>query len=506
TAHKDRKLSNLNGNIKCGNSLIDDPEVAGGKAFDWGKEFPEIMGNGGFDVVIGNPPYVFARDNISQEVKDFYNKEYQSAEYQVNTYMLFIERSIQILKSTGHYGLIVPNSWLMVGSATKLRKYILDNSRVKEIVNLSGYSFDNVNVETIIILSEKKNCENNSINILTSKEKEYFYSQYYKNQQDFANNPNYEFKIYSDDISTSLTAKLTTGSEILDNLTTIKAGLKAYEKTKGTPQQTAEDVKNRPFDFLEKIDENTYPYLEGKDVFRYGIEWGGSFLKYGKHLAAPRSFDIFSGEKIIIREITGKYPKSIIATYSDEIFLFNMSNIAIVKKPGKEISLKYITVLLNSQLLAFYFLKNTAKSVRKMFPKIILKDLRLFPIKEINIEQQQPFIDKADLMLDLNRQLQEKKNKFISRIQTNFEIEKITKKLGSFYDFDFKTFVAELKKQKLILSLSQQDEWEDYFSGYKNLINSLQEDIAKTDKEIDEMVYRLYGLSEEEVGIVEGRG
>ncbi|MDA3884143.1 MAG: hypothetical protein PF638_00950 [Candidatus Delongbacteria bacterium] len=119
---------------------------------------------------------------------------------------------------------------------------------------------------------------------------------------------------------------------------------------------------------------------------------------------------------------------------------------------------------------------------------------------------QKSVIKKADLMLDLNRQLQEKKNKFINRIQSNFEIEKISKKLGSFYNFDFKTFVAELKKQKLILSLSQQDEWEDYFGGYKNLINSLQEDIAKTDKEIDEMVYELYGLSEVEVNVVEGRG
>ena len=60
TAERGRKLSDLNNNIKCGNSLIDDPSVAGDKAFDWKKEFPEIMKDGGFDVVIGNPPYVSA--------------------------------------------------------------------------------------------------------------------------------------------------------------------------------------------------------------------------------------------------------------------------------------------------------------------------------------------------------------------------------------------------------------------------------------------------------------
>ena len=106
-------------------------------------------------------------------------------------------------------------------------------------------------------------------------------------------------------------------------------------------------------------------------------------------------------------------------------------------------------------------------------------------------------------MLSLNKQLQEKNIKFINRIKSNLEIEKITKKLDAFYNFDFKTFITELKKQKIKLSFNQQDEWEDYFDSYKKEINELQFQINKTDDEIDQMVYELYGLTDEEIEIVE---
>ena len=76
-------------------------------------------------------------------------------------------------------------------------------------------------------------------------------------------------------------------------------------------------------------------------------------------------------------------------------------------------------------------------------------------------------------------------------------------KLKEFYNYDFKTFNTELKKKKIVLTLKQQDEWEEYFNQYKREINSLQESINKTDKEIDQMVYQLYGLTDEEIKIVE---
>ncbi len=252
TAKKGRKLTDLSKHIKCGNSLIDDPEIAGDKAFNWNKEFSEIMLNGGFDVVIGNPPYVFARENISQIEKEYYSKNYNSALYQINTYLLFIEKSINLIKRNGVYGLIVPNAWLMVYSGIGLRKYILNNCKINQIINLEGYSFEGVNVETIVILAEKERTNKNELDIFLSKGKEFVFS-HKRNQFDFSKNEGFEFKVFSDDIGLSLTKKIMLNSVILDSIVQIKAGLQAYEKGKGKPKQTGEDVKKRPYDFITNL-------------------------------------------------------------------------------------------------------------------------------------------------------------------------------------------------------------------------------------------------------------
>ncbi|SEA25895.1 Eco57I restriction-modification methylase domain-containing protein [Psychroflexus halocasei] len=459
---------------------------------------------GGFDVVIGNPPYVFARENFTKDIKQYYSKIYKAAEYQINLYLLFIEKSIKIIKDDSNFGLIVPNAWLMVDSAKGLRSLILKSCSVNQIINLSGYSFEGVNVETIIIIATKNINPLNTIKVLLSAREEFILS-HSRCQQDFSKNNGFEFRVFSNEQSVELTNKLKLNSKVLDKLVNIRAGLQAYEKNKGEPKQSANDVKNRPYDYDYKFDENTHKYLEGKDVQRYSINWSGQYLGYGKQLASPRTFDLFNGEKIIIREITGKFPNSIIATYNDDIYLYNRSNIGIIAKQEKKISLKYIVSIINSNMMSYYFLKNTAKSVRKMFPKIILNDLRKFPIKDISPSKQQPFIEKADQMLALNKDLQAVSSKYQRSLQRQFpeELEKLPKKLQNWYELSFADFVKELKKKKIKLSLSEAAEWEDYFLAEQQKALDIKAKIDTTDKEIDQMVYELYGLTDEEIKIVE---
>lgn len=508
TAQPKRKLTSLNSNIKCGNSIINSKAIAGEKAFNWKEEFPEVFANGGFDVIIGNPPYVFARDNFRQEEKDYFVSKYVSAKYQINTYLLFMEKAVHILKENGIYGLIIPNSWLMMYSGEGLRKFLLETNKLNQIINLTGFSFETANVETVIILAEKEAIEKeNSVEILLNNGNEFYFS-HSKKQSEFSKNEGHEFKVFLDDDSDELNMKIIKDSHLLDNLVEIKAGLQAYEKDKGDPKQSAEDVKNRPYDYNYKFDENTHKYLEGKDVGRYLTSWAGAYLRYGKHLASPRTFNLFDGSKIIVREITGNYPKCLIATYNEDIYLYNRSNIAIVEKEKSNISLKYILAVLNSKLLSYYFVKNTAKSVRKLFPKIILNDLRKFPIKNISSDLQQPYIELTDKMLILNTNFQTLNNKFTKYYSGQFNIDKLTNKLQNWHELSFTDFIKELNKAIKTgggIPLTKKDEidWMDVFEDYKSQAQNIKQQIDKTDNEINSMVYELYGLSQEEISVVE---
>jgi type I restriction-modification system DNA methylase subunit len=131
-----RKLPNLDNNIECGNSLIDDPRVAGDKAFDWNKRFKDVMNNGGFDVIVGNPPYVqlSMEGNLLQQTKDYLLKRYSSSMGRLNTFGFFIKLGIDLLNDDGYLSFIIPNTMLTQDYYEELRKIILDSCSIDSIV------------------------------------------------------------------------------------------------------------------------------------------------------------------------------------------------------------------------------------------------------------------------------------------------------------------------------------------------------------------------------------
>ena len=161
---------------------------------------------------------------------------------------------------------------------------------------------------------------------------------------------------------------------------------------------------------------------------------------------------------------------------------------------------KVFWLLFNSNLINWYSYRFIlAKAIRTMqFDNPITNRI---PIpRDI---PQQPFIEKADQMLSLNKQLQETSDKFLRTCERKFDGLKLTKKLQDWYNLSYKDFIKELAKQKIKLSLSEEAEWADYFDQEKKNALEIQTQIETTDKEIDQMVYELYGLTEEEIKIVE---
>lgn len=134
TAKKGRKLSSLNSNIKVGNSLIDDPEVAGDLAFNWAVQFPQVFAKGGFDVVVGNPPYVKVQLLNHKEI-DWYKDNKEVAYKRVDISLMFFELGTKILKKNGGLAFITSNQFLTTEYGRKCRELILRDYRILRIID-----------------------------------------------------------------------------------------------------------------------------------------------------------------------------------------------------------------------------------------------------------------------------------------------------------------------------------------------------------------------------------
>jgi len=195
TADKNKTLASLENNIKCGNSLIDDAEIAAELAFDWEKEFPQVFENGGFDVVVGNPPYFNvqtfgAKSPIVSYLMDKYSEIWQDKS---DILFYFIYKALKISK--GEVGFIISNAFLFSDKAQKLRNYIVEKGRLEKIINFEKYMiFEEASITSCIVMFGKENRKVKGINL---KEKNYSNDEILK----YLNgNKEYEIELKKDDV------------------------------------------------------------------------------------------------------------------------------------------------------------------------------------------------------------------------------------------------------------------------------------------------------------------
>lgn len=492
TADKNKTLASLENNIKCGNSLIDDPEIAENLAFNWEKEFPEIFANGGFDIVVGNPPYGVNFDDKTKK----YLLEFDKLVPDYEIYIYFISLYRKILKNNGYLSYIFPNTFLSTLFGKKYRENLFNTITVKEIIDLSNdNTFVDASVRTIIF-SFKNILENSDIKFLKTRDKTFYSFKDYLKNEVMENIENIASLFFQNKKEKEIISKIKNNQKLADFFE-VSQGLIPYDKYRGHDEYT---IKNRIWHSNVKKDETYKKELKGEDVKQYLLNWNNElWISYGEWLAAPRERKFFVNKRILIREIT---KDKLFACYTEEEF-YNTPSLINVINEKDILELKYILTIINSKLLGWYHNKTSPKANKGLFPKILVNDVRNLPLVNIPLENQQPFIEKADKMLSLNKELQDLSQKFQRMLLRKFDLEKLSTKLQEWYLLDFSDFIKELKRLKVKLSLSQESEWEEYFLEEKSKAIAIDSEIKNTDKEIDSMVYRLYDLTDEEIKIIE---
>ncbi|MBK7056903.1 MAG: N-6 DNA methylase [Leptospiraceae bacterium] len=450
-------LPPLEGNIMCGNSLVEtdfyeerlllsDYEEKQINAFSWSNSFSDIFKKGKFDCIIGNPPYGAAiNDKIEKYLMEKFSKTY---EYQVNSFVLFIEQGFNILKNNGKLGLIIPGVLLTQHYFSKVRHFLLSNFQLNYIALCRYKVFEQAETAETISFAFSKNTSLNNINYFIANNYNEFGDNEYitVSQQKFFEANRYEMNLLS---SSKKEINLKKKPVILLSEIAIPImGIKPYQVGKGSPKQTRKTVDERIFDASKQKNKTYKQYIIGKDITRYKIEPKEiRYISYGVHLAEPRQTAPFEdNEKIVIRQTADK----IIAALDTNKY-YNLNNVYNIALKDKAYDLKYLLGLLNSKLFIYHY-RSIVPEEGRVFAEIKKVNLEKLYIRSIDFKKKEEEILYKDLVANVDLLINEK----MKVTQTTSDSTRIEQK------------------------------------------------ITHLDNKIDSLVYQLYDLTPEEINIVEG--
>jgi len=457
-----RALPDLDRNIKCGNSLIgtdfyhgeqgslfDDPEQKHRvNAFDWETEFPAIMKAGGFDAVIGNPPYILIQDELRDDDQLAYlRRRYSAASYKVDTYHIFIERATLLLKAGGLGSMITPANYLTNNHLAGLRRFVLQNTRIRGIVVINGGVFEGVSVDNAIFVVERGVSREATFPVMhstTSGSSLIPGAVVSVSSSRALADPLVLFTGASDRSTSKLWGKVASASRNLGLLADVNFGKQLRDRKEFT--RDVIDVRTRA-----AIPPRYRPCYTGRDVTRYHLGWGKLACLDDESARRGGCWDKRAQNarmKLLTRQI-GKYPEFSID--EDGFQCLNTVFMVNVHSPGP--SPLYVLGLLNSSLIRHYWVDRFWDK-RKTFPKIKGTYLKQLPVRDLNLSDE---LDKA------------LHDKMVSLVERMLKLHKDLPK-------------AKTAQEK----------------------TAIERQIAATDRQIDELVYELYGLTKEEVRIVEG--
>ena len=489
TANPGRPLTSLDHSIRCGNSLIADPAVAGDRAFDWPAAFPEVFEAGGFDVVVGNPPYVRSRGLFSENEKAYLTSRYKTSSYQLDLYKLFIELGIDIAKLNGFIAFITPSVFLTNEYDKKLREYLLVETHLTDLTFPTESVFNDAEVKTVVFNIKKIKPIDAVIIYHFINRIEHKATQIVEQNSFYG--PKFIINETANGDSQIVTRKLEQHPKLSSDFT-VKNGMKVRKELL----------------FNTQLSKEFKPFVLGRDIGRYSIQSTSGFVHYtsdNEKLYTNQAFrtaDTFEQCKIIVRQIPGK--KYLFASL-DEKNLYADQTTYLISKAGKDTaSLKYLLALLSSRLLKFYF-DNVHSDSKETFPKVKRSQLLEFPIPNITPAEQQPFIALADELLTGHRALHEADAAFATLLRAELGLGvPLTGKLA--LGQEWKPWSTALQKALgRPLTLAEKGEWLPHYTQHQQQQAQRRQHLAARDAQLDQLVYALYGLSAAEIALVGGR-
>lgn len=539
TAQPRRKLNNLNSNIKCGNSLIDSKAVAGDKAFNWQEQFPHVFAQGGFDVIIGNPPY---GDFFNESEKSYLLKKYSTSfSGTFDMYILFFEASLKILKSKRKLCFITPNTFIEYSQFSGLRKLLTSGNNIEQILGLTKVFIDAI-VDTAIIILTKNTAQS-----------EYFKGKIFKeklNSIELIEIPN----LKSENLNINgFTLKFSENFNVRDLIKKNPMKLSDIIKiTQGITTGGNESfIAPREFFLKKNIPETVIKkVLKGKTINRYSLDFDDEYILYSvksvnqesqiriSNLLEPfreklsskretkqgklpwyclhwaRNEMDFNKPKILIRQTAS----SILGMLDTDSYypIDSIHTLNLKKDEADEVrQLKYILGLLNSKLFKYLYSWKLDEA-GTVYPQVKKVNIEWLPI--VNFNDSEKVSVKTEEIQTLKQEKNRIRRNFIKYLGAKYSQLDNYSSIENWHELSFADFIKEINKaiktinkerikneQQPIKQLTKLDEmdWMDVFGTKKAEAQALKQQIDSTDKEIDSMVYELYGLSEEEIAIVE---
>jgi len=483
----ERVLPTLENNIKSGNSLIDFDFYEGQldfgedkkiKPFNWKSKFPEVFKQGGFDCIIGNPPYV-AIDGISHIERTYYNIKYPLLKKRLDLFGLFVDKGLKVLNSQGKLSFIIPMQFLRNSAFEDLRKNILEAFHFEEINSVGNKVFEDANNDTIIIVISKSNkirintklIESNTTktNLFTVKETSISQKTFLLNRENIINLSSEETKDLFNRIEKQ-SLKIANRFKVIQGIVTGLNCAYIYNK-KDTPKIEKELLKDFIFgsDFdrfslrnpehhiiyvTKKIDLKLFPDAERvispckiqlekrREVQRNLIPWYS--------LQWPREQATFEIPKILFQKIRNqKLKQRLVGTYDESGLFVGDGVIYINSLKNDKGELKFLLAILNSKLYNYYY--------REQFLDINLK---------------------------------------IKYLENTSVIDYIKFKGDS-----LKLYNETISLVDKLLQLNT-EKWEVNLQGN---LDHLQNRIDYAEQRINEIVYELYELTPEEIQIIESQ-